>query len=122
VLANAVTQTGIEDIGFHLIDPKSTLAPQHQPRQAISIDPTVLQDYVGTYELGPEFSITVTAQGNQLFIQASGQTRLAAFPETESDFFIREVDAQISFTRDEDGVVTGLELHQNGQTIPGQRK
>ncbi len=122
VLANAVTQTGIEDIGFHLIDPQAQLAPQPQQREAIEIDPALLEEYVGTYELGPEFSIAVTAEGDQLFIQASGQTRLAAFPESENKFFLREVDAQISFERGEDGAVTGLVLHQNGQDIPGQRK
>ncbi len=122
VLANAVTQTGIEDIGFHLIDPHAQLAPQPQQREAIEIDPAVLEDYVGRYVLGPEFSIAVTAEGGQLFVQASGQTELAAYPESDTKFFLREVDAQISFKRGTDGVVTGLVLHQNGQDIPGQRQ
>lgn len=122
VLANAVTQTGIEDIGFHLIDPNAPLVPQPQKRQAIAIAPAVLEDFVGTYELGPEFSIRVTAEGGQLFVQASGQARLSAFPETETMFFLREVDAQISFKRKEDGAVTGLDLHQNGQVIPGRKQ
>jgi hypothetical protein len=122
VLANSVTQTGIEDIGFHLIDENAALAPQPQPREAIEIDPALLQDFVGTYELGPEFSIAVTAEDGQLFIQASGQQRLEAFPESETKFFLRQVDAQISFERSEDGTVTGLVLHQNGQDIPGRKK
>ncbi len=122
VLANSVTQTGIEDIGFHLIDENAALAPQPQPREAIEIDPALLQDFVGTYELGPEFSIAVTAEDGQLFIQASGQQRLEAFPESQTKFFLRQVDAQISFERSEDGTVTGLVLHQNGQDIPGRKK
>lgn len=122
VLANALTQTGIEDIGFHLIDPDAKLAPQPQQREAVEIEPAILADYVGDYELGPEFSIAITIEGEQLFVQASGQTRLAAYGETQTKFFLREVDAQISFERGEDGVVTGLVLHQNGQDIPGRKK
>ena len=89
---------------------------------SIEIDPALLQDFVGTYELGPEFSIAVTAEDGQLFIQASGQQRLEAFPESQTKFFLRQVDAQISFERSEDGTVTGLVLHQNGQDIPGRKK
>jgi CubicO group peptidase (beta-lactamase class C family) len=122
VLANAVTATGIEDIGFHLIDPKAPLAPQPKPRQQVTIDPAILSNYIGTYELGPEFSIAVTAEGGQLFIQASGQERFPAFPESDTKFFLKVVDAQISFERGQDGAVTGLVLHQNGQAIPGAKQ
>lgn len=122
VLANSVTATGIEDIGFHLIDPNAALAPQPMPRQTIEIDPATLSDYVGTYVLGPEFTIAITAEAGQLFVQASGQQRLEAFPETDAEFFLRAVDAQISFERDANGQVTGLVLHQNGLDIPGLKQ
>jgi hypothetical protein len=45
-------------------------------------------------------------------------------PETETDFFLKELDAQITFVRDAQGVVTGLVLHQGGQryaSIEGER-
>ena len=122
VLANAVTQTGIEDLGFHLLEPSLPLAPQPQQREAISIDPALLPRYAGTYRLGPEFDLVVTTQGGRLFVQASGQERLEVLPESQTEFFYTVVDAQISFTLDEDGAVTGLVLHQNGQDIPGARQ
>lgn len=122
VLANAATATGIEDIGFHLIDATAPLAPQSKPREAITLDPAMLENYVGTYELGPEFSIAITTEGPRLFVQASGQDRLEAFAETETDFFLRIVDAQISFEVGPDGKATGLVLHQNGQDMPGSRQ
>jgi CubicO group peptidase (beta-lactamase class C family) len=122
VLANAVTQTGIEDLGFHLLEPSLPLAPQPEQREAISIDPALLPRYAGTYRLGPEFDLVVTTQGGRLFVQASGQERLEVLPESQTEFFYTVVDAQISFTLDEDGAVTGLVLHQNGQDIPGARQ
>jgi CubicO group peptidase (beta-lactamase class C family) len=122
VLANAVTTTGIEDIGFHLIDPNAPLAPQPKPRQEVTINPAILSNYIGTYELGPEFSIAVTAEDGQLFVQASGQDRFPAFAESDTKFFLKIVDAQISFELGPDGKVERLVLHQNGQDIEGRKQ
>ncbi|SEQ24632.1 CubicO group peptidase, beta-lactamase class C family [Devosia sp. YR412] len=122
VLANAISATGIEDIGFHLIDPTAPLTPQPQPRTEVQLDPAVLDNYVGDYELGPEFQIAVTVENGQLYVQASGQDRFPAFPESETIFFLKVVDAQISFETGADGKATGLILHQNGQDISGTRK
>lgn len=121
VLANQVSQTRIEDIGFHLLDPSLPLTPQPTPRQQVEIDPAVLPDYVGEYQLGPEFNLSVTTENGRLFVQASGQGRLEVLPESETTFFSGDVDAQISFERDADGKVSGLVLHQNGQDIAGRK-
>lgn len=122
VLANAVTRTGIEDIGFHLIDQAAPLTPQPRQRVEVEIDPALLDKYVGTYELGPEFSIAVTTEGGRLFVQASGQERFEAFPESETRFFLKAVDAQVSFRTGPDGMATHIVLHQNGQDISGARQ
>ncbi|WEK04266.1 MAG: serine hydrolase [Candidatus Devosia phytovorans] len=122
VLANAVTQTGIEDIGFHLIDATSPLTSQPQQHAEIEIDPALLDNYVGTYELGPEFQIEITAAHGRLYVQASGQDRFPAFPESETRFFLKVVEAQVSFETGADGRATGLVLHQNGQDVPGRRQ
>lgn len=121
VLANQVSQTGIEDIGFHLIDPSLPLSPQPALRQQVEIDPAALPDYVGEYQLGPEFNLTVTTENGHLFVQASGQGRLELFPESPTTFFSSDVDAQVSFETDATGTVTGLVLHQNGQDIAGRK-
>jgi len=122
VLANAVTQTGIEDIGFHLIDPTAPLTPQPKAREAIELDPELLENFAGTYVLGPEFSIDITARDGALLIEPTGQGELQAFPESETQFFLTDVDAQLSFTLGPDGKATALVLHQNGQDIPGQKQ
>lgn len=43
------------------------------------------------------------------------------FAESEERFFLKVVDAQVTFTKDESGVVTGLILHQNGANQPGRK-
>ena len=43
------------------------------------------------------------------------------FAESETKFFLKVVDAQISFTKDDSGAVTGLILHQGGANQPARR-
>jgi hypothetical protein len=62
----------------------------------------------------PEFVITVTREGDKLMTQATNQPKLEVFPESETKFFLRVVDAQIVFIKDASGKVTDLELHQGG--------
>jgi serine-type D-Ala-D-Ala carboxypeptidase/endopeptidase len=115
VLDNAAAS--IDDIGFHLLDAGFALAtvkPLPRPRAEVSLRPEVLQPYVGTYVLSPAFAIDVTREGDHLFIQATRQPRLPVFAESETSFFLKAVDAGISFVKGPDGSVTELVLHQNG--------
>jgi len=65
--------------------------------------------------------LTIRAEGNRLFVQGTGQAEIEAFAESETDFFARVVDAQITFDRPENGVTPSLTLHQNGRDRPGRR-
>jgi hypothetical protein len=44
------------------------------------------------------------------------------FPESETLFFYKVVDAQIELVRGADGKVAELVLHQGGRDMPGKRK
>jgi serine-type D-Ala-D-Ala carboxypeptidase/endopeptidase len=116
----------IDDIGFHLLDPAFALdakAPSLQkPRVEVALGASALDALVGSYALTPAFVIAVTREGGQLFIQATGQQRLPAFPESETTFFLKAVDAQITFERDAVGRVTTLVLHQNGMNQRAKRQ
>jgi hypothetical protein len=84
-------------------------------RTAIDVAEEILETYVGRYELSPEMSLVVTLDDGQLHVEVTGQVRLPLFAEAEDQFFLRVVNAQISFTRGENGEVTGLILHQGGR-------
>jgi len=90
--------------------------PYEIPRQreVAKVDPKIYDAYVGKYQLAPTFALTVTREGDKLFAQATGQGKNEIFPESETKFFLRAVDAQISFVKDESGKVTHLILHQGG--------
>jgi CubicO group peptidase (beta-lactamase class C family) len=89
-------------------------APPPKEHKEIAIDPKILDNYVGAYELAPNFILTVTREGDHLFTQATGQGKIEVFPETDHDFFLKVIDAQITFVTDSQGKATSLILHQGG--------
>ena len=92
------------------------------PEQAVAeIDPQVYAGYVGEYELRPGFTLTITVDGDRLFGQASGQGRAELFPESETVFFLKVVNAKVVFEPGDDGRASGLVLSQGGQEIAGKR-
>ena len=91
-------------------------------RKEITLSPEVLSQYVGTYELQPGFDLVITLEDDQLFSQATGQTKIKIFAETETKFFLKVVDAQLEFFKDESGKTSHLVLHQGPAEIKAQRK
>jgi D-alanyl-D-alanine-carboxypeptidase/D-alanyl-D-alanine-endopeptidase len=87
----------------------------------VSVSSEILAKYVGKYEMRPDFVLTITKEGDKMFVQATGQPRAQMFPMSDSEFFLKIVDAEITFNRDESGKVTGASLHQNGQDEPAKR-
>lgn len=121
VMSNVSTPVGVDDIGMHLLNPKSPLSKPPAVHKEVSINPKILDGYVGKYEIAPTFAITITKEGDNLFLQATGQPKFQVFPEAEREFFLKVVDAQITFEVDAEGKATKLVLHQNGQNLPGKR-
>jgi len=116
--------TGASVVPLHGMDESGTKTaePLPQQRQAIKLDPALYDAYAGQYELAPGFVLTVTREGDQIFAQASGQPKLEIFPESETRFFLKVVDAQLEFVRGDDGRATAVRLHQGGRVTEGKRK
>jgi CubicO group peptidase (beta-lactamase class C family) len=121
VLANAFTVAGVDDIGMHLLDARSPLMAPPKVHETAEIDLKLFDGYVGRYQLAPNFILTVTRESDQLFLQATDQPKFAIFPEGPRDFFMKAVDAQITFVPDAQGRATQLILHQNGKDMPAKR-
>src|SRR6185436_10675975 len=96
LLSNAADYASNTALGTHLVN---AAYPMPKLRREVPVDPAVLATYAGRYELTPTFVLTVRADGGRLFVQATGQDELEAFAESETDFFSRVVNAQISFAR-----------------------
>lgn len=77
----------------------------------------VLKSYAGTYQLAPNFTLTVTVENGKLMTQATGQPKVEVTPESETVFVLLAAGARITFRKDESGKVTGLVLNQGGRDI-----
>lgn len=79
-----------------------------------SIGPAIFDDYVGRYAYPGGGILEVTKEeDNRLFAQMTGQSKFEIFPKTENEFYWKVVDAQITFVRNGQGVVTHC-IHRQG--------
>jgi uncharacterized protein YneR len=91
-------------------------------RKEITVSPEILKRYVGTYELTPKFSLAITLENGQLISKGTDQEKVPMYAESETMFFLKLVDAQIEFVKNEKGEVTNMVLHQNGRDVKGIKK
>jgi CubicO group peptidase (beta-lactamase class C family) len=112
-------QAGMDQRGERVEGAAAALAPKEYKQG--SVDPKVFDGYVGTHQLAPGFSITITREGDHLFGQATHQPKFEIFPESEKDYFFKVVDAQITFVTNSQGRATELILHQGERNMPGTR-
>ncbi len=123
VLSNLSTPAGPDDIGRHLLDASYPLAKTEPVKEykEITMDPKVFDNYTGSYQMTAAVILTISREGDRLFVQLTGQPKLQIFPEAERKFFLKAVDAQITFDVDADGKATQAVLHQNGRDITAKR-
>ena len=122
VLSNSTNSP--DDIGFHILEPRVPLEgppPALKVHTEIAVDPSKLDALVGVYELAPGFQLAITKEGSSLFGQATGQGKVQMYAESETQFFLKVTDAQITFVKDATGKVDQIILHQAGTDIPGRR-
>jgi len=82
-----------------------------------------LDRYVGHYaadpKMLPDVVLTVTREGDHLFVRRTGEAKLEVFPEGDRVFFYGVIDQRISFRGD--GLAQVMVVHQNGMEIEATR-
>ena len=114
--------------GFDVTTPDGTIEhrtrtdePLPPERKLVAVDAKVLERYVGQYEIGPGFVLTVTREGSHLFAEATGQPRFEIFPTAATEFFLKAVDAQLTFHTEKGERADSVVLHQGGRDTPARR-
>lgn len=85
-----------------------------QERKEIKVPESVLKTYVGEYEMGPDRILTLTLEDGSLWGQPTGQVKRQLFAESETKFFLKDLNAQITFQK-EKGKVLGMLMDQEGR-------
>jgi CubicO group peptidase (beta-lactamase class C family) len=86
-------------------------APQ---REIADINKEIYKKYVGEYEIENIGIITVSVEDEKLYARLTGQVKLEILPMSETEFFYKDIQAEIEFVVANDGTVKGLVLKQEG--------
>ncbi|MBA3682669.1 MAG: serine hydrolase [Bacteroidetes bacterium] len=87
----------------------------------IAVNKSIYKTLVGEYELKPGFILSITTDGINIYSQATGQDKYEIYPEKENFYFLKIVDAQIEFNKDDTGNITSLTLYQGGAKMPARK-
>lgn len=92
-----------------------------EPKQPITLDPSLYDLYQGKYELAPGDYFTVSREGGHLYFEDRGN-RAEIFPESTTKFFIRyPADLTVTFIVDEQGEVDALVFAMNGREMRAEK-
>jgi D-alanyl-D-alanine carboxypeptidase len=124
-------QRGAEEVAVRTDDPLPALP------QTIDLDPAVFDRYVGKYEFESGYQLSIFRKVTRQrweekkyglllpglrftvfrdidrFMAESGYGPMEIFPTSETDFFLADQEAEITFVTGEDGAVEGVLLRSN---------
>ncbi len=91
-------------------------------RTAIKVDPVIYDDYVGKYD-SAIMTFSVVREGDRLRAIPDDKRRapMEIFPESESQFFLKGTNAQITFMRNRQGQVTHAIVRLNNADFQAKR-
>lgn len=90
-------------------------------RKEITLDAKALSRVVGAFQLAPGINMLITLPDKQLMAKLNVQPPMPMFPESPGMFFLKAVDVELEFTKDDaQGRPTLLIMHQSGrdQSLP----
>jgi CubicO group peptidase (beta-lactamase class C family) len=98
-------------VKFYLGD---KLAPRPEVNKDVS--PKAFDAVAGRYEFGGQI-LTVSKEGDHLFAQFGSEPNLEIFATSETEFFWKDVEAQITFVKDKSGKIVKALMRKNGENI-----
>jgi len=118
-MSNSGAPTSIAQAAIKLLRGEEYTPPAK--RKFISVDQKVLDTYTGKYELMEEVILDITSEGGKLFIQIADQPKTELLAETETKFFAKGTDFNLTFVTNEKGVVTHFDFEGAGTTIKAEK-
>jgi Domain of unknown function (DUF4440) len=81
------------------------------------IDPSNLNDFVGTYELAPSITLTVSRDGDQLYSRRGSAPKAILEPESPDLFFRPGIEGRRLFHRNATGKIDALIDRRNNEDL-----
>jgi hypothetical protein len=98
---------------------------KQRERPVAKVDPRLYDTYAGRYELPIGITLAISRDGDRLFVDATGDAsgygKVEMFPESETKFFVKSMNAQVTFVRGERGRVDRVIVRQDDQEMQALR-
>ena len=116
-------QMAMKIADLYLADKLTPEPPKPAPveRTAAKVDPAIFDAYAGRYLLDGRTLVTISKEGNKLMGQAAGQSKSELIPQSETTFFVKEANSEVTFERDEKGNVVRFAMKSATQNQSAKR-
>ncbi len=119
VLLSNGSNTAVGDISqsiFAILYGKEYELPKE--RTEIKLPEEKLKEYVGEYAINEGLHVVISLKDGALVATPTGQKTEMLYAEKEDLLFLKSLDIQLEFTRNEKKEIDGFILHQGGAKIP----
>ncbi|MSR03810.1 MAG: serine hydrolase [Gemmatimonadetes bacterium] len=121
-MSNSGAPPAIGEAALKLLRGEEYVPPVAVERKAITVDPKVLDRYVGTYNLGVGISLVVTREGAGLVLRQHGSDApMALLPETATTFFVRGQELIVTFVAGPTGAIDKLVVGSGASALEAKR-
>ncbi len=90
---------------------------QPKEKTLAEVDPSIYDLYTGKYIFSPGNIVTVFKENDRLYVQVPDEGPVEFFPESETDFFSIDEDIQITFVKNEEGVIEKIVANYQGHKL-----
>jgi hypothetical protein len=121
-LADAASGGGLDDIGWHVLDPLEPVDLKVVPRpRTIDLPPAAVDRVLGTYRYAPDDEMTITRGVTGLIVTA-GPGQFLIQPQSRTRFFAKGGgDLYLDFPGSASKPADRMVLHQNGESFVYRR-
>jgi len=117
---DALAESIIQAIAGKKVEPR-TFPKGKSTKEKSSIPAAEVARLAGRYQIVPQFILTIRADGEKLFVQATNQPENRVFPESATVWKLPAVKATLTFELPKKGKCTAVTLNQNGQDMRAPR-
>jgi CubicO group peptidase (beta-lactamase class C family) len=93
-----------------------------EERKAVKVSTEALDVLIGEYGGETGFKCTITRENDRLFLKPTTQPAIELFAESDTKFFAKVLNAELTFEKGDGGEVKELTLQQENKRTSAQRK
>jgi D-alanyl-D-alanine-carboxypeptidase/D-alanyl-D-alanine-endopeptidase len=105
------------DIGLHLLDDRYPVSEINMNQRGVELDDSALNQFVGQYQVNPDYVIAILKENGHLFCQAPGMPKLEITPISTTVFLVKKIGIKLIFVKDREGQVTSMEVNQGNTKV-----